>query len=341
MQKVAKIFQERVSSGGVSRAGQLARPSFLQVAFGSVVLAVKLKTSCTSAELPQVFGGCVFLHSVKRVAKNSPNLAIGVYVSAGRKYIVKRWEGRIRDLNYYGLAGEYAVNGLLRQKLSLLGRSARVRVPAAIRYEASSRSLTVMFEYIDGVSVAALPIAEQASAWARVSGALSRVSSQLDEHEKNMFGVRSKASYLLLAPAMGFLTACASPESAGSVAKSFAVQLSQARFLVGASMELSHRDLTPRNMILSGGDVYLIDCDNVAWTVSGYDFAYLSVHPGHDSLARLLAERFTTPTTSFLRRYVAIHHVLGSGAFSKVNKNFLNVLRSMDSVQPSYLQEAA
>jgi cellulose synthase/poly-beta-1,6-N-acetylglucosamine synthase-like glycosyltransferase/glycosyltransferase involved in cell wall biosynthesis/O-antigen/teichoic acid export membrane protein len=308
----------------------LRRPGSLQMLFGALISAVKSKIKTKPFALPQTIGR---YHLQKEILRNGnvKSTLIGVYESENKKYLIKSWQGSIKDLNYYYLVNEYLTNKVLFQKISGLPENSQLKLPQVMECIASSESLTVVFEYIEGTSLSLLPIDQQVQVWREVANTLKTISGQLTDSEKNYFRTRTPLNYLAFLP---FLTATLlffSPKNYKTILRSLRNCLNNTQSLRRFSLTLAHRDLLLSNIMVSDQNIYLLDCENMALTVEGYDFAFMSVQPRHQNLANVLVRDFFHLNTIFLQNYICIHHAVGSGNFFKLNPAYLHKLYELES----------
>jgi serine/threonine protein kinase len=157
---------------------------------------------------------------------------------------------------------------------------------------------------------------------------LEDFSEKLSESEKTHLAKRSALYYLTLLPGVSLFSIIFNPRSWKVIMRSCydaLVSFSPK----GSPHVLAHRDITPSNIMLSGDNIYILDSENMVLTVPGYDYAYLSATPNQQKLVELLPSSFITPNTFFLKNYIILHHILGSGEFFHVNFEYVKLLKEI------------
>lgn len=313
-QKFEKPFLRKEESN-------LRTPGLLNILSGVFVLILVNKFSNSQVVLPKRVGSFNFLSQIPK-RDQSKSLAIGIYEFGGKKFIAKRWEGLFKDLGYYSLVNEYNANKVL-SKRNLVEKN--IKFPSAISYIKDSKSLTVFFEYIKGDILDTLDIKTQATVISRVLDHFEFLSKNLSNLEQSSLGRRSVLYYATLLPVIGFISIVFNLASWKIILRSFFEAICSLLHLE-ARYSIAHRDITPSNIMVAGEDVYILDSENIVMTILGYDYAFLSVTPGLQKLVTLLPKHFANRNTNFLKNYIALHHILGSGSFLTVNSSYVKLL---------------
>ncbi|MDB5238797.1 MAG: hypothetical protein JWO00_132 [Candidatus Parcubacteria bacterium] len=320
-------MDKNAAQNGALPEGGLKAPSALQTILGALHMAFFGAHQVTKAELPEKFGAYSLVKKIKK-EDDIQNIAIGIYESAGKKYIIKRWEGTTKDLNYYSLRNECAVNSLMSSVGTKSGAQDGIYFPAVEGYYADTKSLTVAFEFIDGTLLSAHPLEFQAKTLTAVMQHISKLSTLLSHEQKAMLGRRSLGFYLLLLPLISILLSVRSPKNAKVIWSAFGASVSKISKLATSPLTLAHRDLTPSNIMVTDKGICVLDAENMLLTLSGYDYAFISVTPGMKELASRLPGP-SSANAAFLKNYIVLHHILGSGEFLVVNEEYLSVLRDL------------
>ena len=126
---------------------QLKKPAIIQIISAVFVTILSRKIHTEQIKLPQQIRDYLLDSEIKK-EDSIHNMAIGIYTSHDNKFLVKRWEGGMKDLEYYALVNEYVVSSLFSKKV--LEANLSVKFPLAIEYIKDDQSLTVVFEYVDG-----------------------------------------------------------------------------------------------------------------------------------------------------------------------------------------------
>lgn len=298
-------------------------PGFLTICWGAFVLALGSKLQSAHAELPSVLGEYTLIRTIKK-SDHSDSMAIGVFTRDDKRYIAKYWQGRVKNLNYYLLVHEFLVTKILHRSYSTHPEF-DASVPEAVECFSTSDSFVAFFEYIDGVSVSTLSASEQLRLWAQAQGTLESIGGELTSEDRAVIGNRGPVTYFVFSVLFSLLLLLRRPLDVFLVGRTFARLMVLAKEALPRTLVLAHRDLTSGNLLFgSDGRVYILDFESLAYTLPGYDKAYLIVDPESKELA---VSQHSTNATSFLEYYILLHHILGSGAFLSVNESYLTILR--------------
>lgn len=304
----------------------LKAPSIFNTLCGALVMAVGInKQDDSIAVLPDIFDGYILDYQIKKV-DNQNSLAIGVYLKDSKRYLIKYWYGKARDLNYYSLVHEFLVAKILSGKFKIHMRN-DVYIPSAVEYFQSLRSFAAVFEFIEGQTLDAASLSDQAQIWKRVVDDLSHISNFLTQEEQSIIGRRGIIFYFGIVSVIVGILFFLRMKDFKIILKAWTTCARIVTGLVGVELSLAHRDLTPSN-ILVGKDskIYILDFESATMTLPGYDAVYLSVDPSSEALAKLLEPSLHTQNAGFLRNYIPLHHILGSGEYLKVNEKYLKAL---------------
>ncbi len=302
-------------------------PSHLDLIKGALYLFLQEKLLNGNRELllPNFVDGYELLYTVKK-SNNASRLAIGVYTKGGRKFFVKFWNGRIKDLTYYFLVHEYLVTRLLSKRFN--SKDSNVRTSEIIGAYENSRWLLVIFDFIEGVTLEKLSLVEKAKYWNNARIALQKVSKLLSQEEGKIIGSRGLLFYSMVLSILLPVILILSKGSRRTIFKAWLQNLKRIGSLSRTDLVLAHRDLMPNNIILGEDSrVYIVDWDNARITLPDYDFANLRVFINQKELLDLLSYKFNERAVSFLKSYIATYQTLGSGEFGNFNKEYLRALK--------------
>ena len=300
-------------------------PSSIDLFVGAGVLFVKsFFTKGNKLVLPQSIGE-YHLQQQYEKADNTASLAVGVYTNGGKKFLVKRWEGKWRDLNYYFLLHEFHSAKVLSAHAARL-EQVDIAVPAPVSCTQENDSLSVIFEFVEGASVARLSLDEQALVLERVLHVLDQISDQLTHDEKSVIGIRQPIFFVLVGTMFSVLAILANPKRIGLIFTTWRECVTGLMGLTQKKLALAHRDLTPDNLLKNQDTVYILDCETVALTLPGYDLAYLSVDSQNSQIFQLMGVERKAIVQRFLQQYIALHHILGSGSFLRTRSEYLEKL---------------
>ncbi len=308
----------------------LKPPTATDILWGALVLAwTSRRNKKAGVSLPEKIDQYTFVSCIKK-SDHYGDMAIGVYEKEGQRYIVKRWQGEYKDFNYYFLSHEYFVTNIMTRVIRE-HPVAGVAIPEAVACVAESTSLSVVFQFIEGNTVSTLDTDKQITLWNKANDALEYLNAYLTAEDRRLIGTRGPKWYLILASGLSCLLLLFRPSRAKLVIRTWQTLVHLMRHL-DARLVLNHRDLTPSNLLLGEqGTVYILDLEAMAVTLPGYDRAFVTVDPESSKIATALGPKTPTATYVFLRNYIVLHHILGSGSYLHVNEKYLEILNGLYS----------
>ena len=113
--------------------------------FASIALILNKIIYKKTLSLPKNLAG---YELIKKITKKDDvkNFWLGIYIKKGKKYFIKIWQGKLKDLNYYSMLNEYRIC----QKMK--------RVPKAIDLITEGDATVAIFEYLEGkLSLLSIP----------------------------------------------------------------------------------------------------------------------------------------------------------------------------------------
>ena len=231
-----------------SHINGLKMPSIFNTLFGVFVIIFRKKTKNDLVTLPQQIGPYT-LSSLIEKKDNSDKVAIGIYTSGGKRFLIKRWSGDAKDISYYTLVNEYVVNNILSRKTPV--KDSSIKFPKSVEYFEDAVSFSAVFEFIDGRLLSEYSLEKQAEVIEDVLNFFNKVSATLSIDEQKFFIRRSFAYYLLLLPVIIFLSIIMDIKNTKIILKTFYLILLSAKNVDGRTLLLAHRDITPDNVMLT------------------------------------------------------------------------------------------
>ena len=179
-------------------------------------------------------------------------------------------------------------------------------MPTVFGYVQSDDSLSVIFEYIEGKQLTSFPLIKQTEIFLIVLNSLQKVSYLFSNREKGNFLQITGRFYLLSLPLLTLLTLVSKVDKFKEIIKIFVETLKRVNHLKYKSLHLAHRDLEPHNIIVNRSNVYLIDCERMAFTIPNYDLNHLSLKPDFKLLSAALFRKMKVKPNKFLKNYITI-----------------------------------
>ncbi len=292
----------------------LTQPNLFQLLFSGVALQLNSLIFKSPKLPPSKFGNYTLVRQIPKSDKFS-NMSICIYKKNSKKYFVKLWLGGLRDLNYNFLVNEYLTNQHLIQVFS----KASFSIPKSVECILGSFGAAFVYEFIDnGTPLDNFPTTYQAKIVASVINKINSIKISHEESAKPLT-IRPGWFYLLLLPFITLLTIIHDFKNAMLYFKTFTACLKDYATLDLNNFYLSHRDLTPNNILIKNHRVYLVDGESFVYTAKGYDISFLSNQPNCSAVYKTLKDKYALRAQPFFEKYIALHHTLGSGAFLKIN----------------------
>ena len=300
------------------------RPNLINLFFGTIVLLIKLRLKTKKAKALSNFKNYILVKEIFKEDKVS-SLTLGIYTLKSRKYFVKTWHGRIKDLNYYFLVNEYLSSGFISQKLKQFNNQ-NISTPQIVDIYETENSFSVVFEFIEAKSLTKYDPDFQAKKIDQVIEMLEKISINLTKQEIDSLPKRELYKYLFLLPIVCLLIIIKKPRIYKTILSSLYNEFKEVVHNNNLRLILAHRDLTPSNILIKNNKIYLLDFDSLVLTLPEYDKAYISVMPNLENLNKYLNLNLDTSIFGFLQIYICLHQTIGSGNFLKIQPHFLRML---------------
>lgn len=281
------------------------KPNNLKIVLGTGVMVIKRVLGIkNTVSIKKNIGK---YHLVKEFTKlGNPRYAIGLYKKGTKRYVIKTWYSKVRDLDYYSLINEYIVNGIFDKK-NVKNRS-EIFFPGSVELISGNHSLSAVFEYIPGKKLSEYPIQFQLKTLEEVIGRLTVLSSHLTPTQLSNLDTRGFWFYLItLIPLT--LTALIKSDKKRTILKSFFLCILGVVTDKNNQLHLAHRDLNCENIILRGNHIYLLDAERMVLTLPQYDTAYILQNPEMNYLKNRV-NFFEVTTNKFLWNYISLQFAL-------------------------------
>ena len=246
---------------------------------------------------------------------------VGVYIYRKQKVFIKTWTGNRKDMRYYGLVSQYIFAQILE---GVMKRQKKITIhfPKVLAIVETQKQLSVIFEYIEGVNLKTFTVKKQSQAIRTVINDLTSLSQDLTLAEKKYFQTRSILFYSCLLPVFTGILLFTASRHRKDVIRAFLKCIHYFPEIWNAKLVLAHRDLYPENIIMDNGTIYLLDTENMALTLPGYDYAYISASSVSVSLSHTLAKEMSQ-VSDFLKLFISLHLAAASFSMPHVKEDHL------------------
>lgn len=256
---------------------------------------------------------------------------IGIYEYDGTKFLIKTWRGLVKDSDYYTLLREYLVGDLLNRKIRELEISTHVCVPKVIDLFITRESLSVVFEYVEGAQhIVSLDKNIQLEIIDRILVFLKTISDSLTLEEKNNIGKRGPAFHFISTLAASIIVVYKHPAQFLNICRAMKYSLKSLINIYHRELGLAHRDLSFRNILVRGSEVYLIDCGGLSMTLPSYDVSRLATNKGLDLIREELANKVSGVDYGLSRTYIIMHSIVGDSHVKYLRDYYISIINKYE-----------
>ncbi len=271
--------------------------------------------------------------------------------SRGTGVLAKRWVGRYKNFDYCTLLNEAHIGVLLtrvqnRTKQQLPKNLKHIATAKVLKVIASTNSLIVLFEYINGQQISQKPGLNKARWYLKAVLYLRFLDQNLQDAERKTLARRQKFQNGILYPFLLTKALITHPHEALILIKAVPFWVKyfwESRPVT--RLVLTHRDLHFHNLLISGQKIYLIDFQLAVLTHPLEEYVTTCILQWHEKPTRtkLLTtiynecQKLGLKTTDIPRLFIetATHALIGN-KFSEVKlHNYLSALRFGSTFNPT------
>lgn len=253
----------------------LKKPTIFYFVLGGIVSFLVNLRGGKTISLPKRVGKYLLLSKISK-RNRTKTYATGVYAYRGKNVLIKTWQGRMKDLEYYYLKNELIISYLLWNKTTKI--HSMINFARPIDAIEGKNSFSVIFEYIEGKRLSEYTRSRQMHIFNKIVNSLYSISKTLTDEDVKKITKRSKAFYLTSLGIYTVITLILHTSKAKQIVSAFLKSLIFLFSIKVTHYVLAHRDLTPENIILKKSNIYLLDCQNTVLTLPGYDIAHLGIY---------------------------------------------------------------
>lgn len=196
----------------------------------------------------------------------------------GEKALAKMWRGKVKDLVYYTLLNEIAVYKTLNSVLTRLSNSIPpefkgIRIPKYLDSIENKNSLLILTEYIKGKPANDFSNDKAFDIYIKCFDFLRYLGGRMTRKEKERISKRTAFGIIFLYPFFLIREIVIRPYLLGALIKGLPIVLNSLPvFLKKREISLVHKDLQPKNILISKNKNYLIDLQFCIFSYELYDF---------------------------------------------------------------------
>lgn len=298
----------------------ISRPSKVKLA---LIALISLKRSKNKSKIMRKIGPYVLY---KKIEKENGFKAyfVGIYKKENKKYFVKTWSGKTKDINYQILLNELVINEVLYSKL-LKGK---IETPKIIEHFSTKNSLSVIYEYIEGKSLLSYPLNFQTKTMSKIINLFKKISLESSNKYLNILEKKDKSFYLGSLSYITLLTLISSPKEYSLIFNAYVKAFANFFNIKRSKLTINHGDLNPDNILVSKNKHYIIDCGRLALTLPEYDLTYISLNPVFSTLSRNISRKLGMQDNHFLKIYLSLQYLKLQDPKSK-KFNYLDNLKEL------------
>lgn len=234
---------------------------------------------------------------------------VGVYKHKGKKVFIKTWTGRVKNFRYYSLIKEYSVSKVLYEKLKDYKNPRSkyfIKTSRVIDCIENHRSVSIVFEYIEGKTLTTLSLKEQTEVISNIITTFHSISNSFTDGERMWITTRASSFYFFSLPLFTLTSIVLNLKNFNKIIKALFNCLQTLSDVRVKNLYLSHGDLETHNIIKNKSEVYVLDCEKTAFTISNYDISYLSFYPYLKRLAKSVCTNMEQTPNIFIKNYLSI-----------------------------------
>jgi thiamine kinase-like enzyme len=247
---------------------------------------------------------------VKRIDthKKSRDFVIGKYKRNKRYFFIKSWQGKIKDFAYFNIINEYNVSQILNKYA--VDKSITVLNPEDLVEE--KNRLSLIYKFIDGKKLSTFDTKYQVYVLKKVIKFIHQLSGKISKSDKQFFPRRDRLFYLLTFPLIVLNMLFKRPSNLLSTIIFFRKHWSR-NFFKDTNLYLNHGDLHPNNILISGRKIYLLDCEDMMFSLNNYDLCHLIIYNDTKYLLKELIKN-SRLTDSFIMIYLGFKSLLNNSS---------------------------
>src|SRR5258706_11395001 len=303
----------------------LKKPTMFNIVLGNIILMIKEQINDNTMPSPKKIGSYTLLQRMVRPHKSS-NSAIGIYQKGRKKYFIKSWTGIIKDINYYCIVSQYLTNKAFHELFVSKSNKYNIKTPKAIEYIKSKNSLSVVYEYIDGRQLDKFDSEIQAKIIVNIANNLKSFSDSLSEEEKKYFSKRNKLFYMFILLVASIILLIFSPRNFKIILNSFFNSIAALLSSKENGQSLAHRDLLPKNIMVSNKNIFILDLETMVMTLPDYDYSFLQIEPDNKKIAEIVKKKFRKYGDKAITRMIALRYAVSLTNPFGLKKHYMQTL---------------
>lgn len=246
----------------------------LLVSLVSFLIGLLRLNSRNKNYFPQEIEGFMF----KKILKNnSRGTTLGIYEKRNKKVIVKSFQGKFKNRDYYILKNEILVSQILTQVLKRISNRIpshikNIGIPKIVFVKENRKSLFVGSEFIESVSLKKLSHKKQIQTYFKVNKFLKFLGDKMTIQEKNQLSRRDANSVIGLYPLLVIKSLITNPSEFVKVIQSIFTFRRLAYLIHKLRIVLSHKDAHLENILITkSGTIYVIDLELALFSPELFD----------------------------------------------------------------------
>lgn len=227
--------------------------------------------------IPNKIGKYEFV-KILSIEDNSDTAVLMCTDENGNNVVAKIWQGRFKNVSYYGLVNEYVVYKLLSKKISSLANDMpekfkKVNIPKIIDFIESENQTALVIEWIDGKKLESFSNKKIFTTYKVVSEFFDFISINFNASDVSKLQLHKSLIYIVTYPLYLVVSLILNIKYMKLILKSFRSYL---KGIIGIlndqNLKFVHRDLNFKNILVKDEQVYVIDFQYSLMTIKAVEF---------------------------------------------------------------------
>lgn len=264
---------------------------------------------------------------------------IGLYSNGAKLAVGKTWSGS-HPLFYHSLKNEAHVYKMLCKKAQELSfRTPRaikhIHIPQILGYQETSKSLSLLIEYISGTSLHEHSADIQKKEYLKAIHYLRYLGENMSSYEKNKIGKRTAMSEIVSYPVLLLFALIANLGEYKTLLRSCLIFIKYGKTLMlQKKLVLTHRDLHFKNIILAKNEMFIIDLEYTVFALPEIDLVNSVISQWKNVQLRkyLLGElsSYNHFVVNALLIKMSTHYLINRKLSEEHKKRYLDILQTVN-----------
>lgn len=242
----------------------------------------------------------------------------GLYKKNNKKFVLKTWNGLLKDSAYFNLINEYKTLELLNVYLTKFNLG--FKSPKAIEIIFDKNSVSIVMEYIQGINIKKEKINNKIIYLKKIEDGLSLLNIKMKKTDTSFLPIRTPFYFRLYIVIYGFIALVFNIDKTVGIVK--VMKLAFLNVNLSSKYYFTHGDLSDENIIKNSNGLWLIDFANSVITMQGFDKGVMLTGAFGDGSICLVKSQINP----LLYAFFVLQGLFPSGKFSNNKKYSLSCI---------------